>query len=104
MPFEHYQLTEYQHKSLVQVANGKTPLVFTIEINPDDDEATVARLDKQEAELRELAQLGLLKDVTGSLAEHIASTKLQSGRGYKAFMITNTGYDMFYGPRKPTTH
>lgn len=100
MPHEHYQLTEFQHKTLMAVANGSNPVAFVVEAIPEDDAETVARLNKQVEEMNDLVQLGFLKDVSGKMAEAVLATKLKAGRGYKPYLITDIGFDMFNSPQK----
>lgn len=91
-----YQLTEFQYDNLKKVANGNTPLVILVEAIPSDDDKTRERLNKQIEDIRDLVTLGMFKDMTGSFAEKIASQKLEAGRGFLVFLITDIGYDMFH--------
>lgn len=100
MPHEHYQLSQFQYDTILMAANGKVPIVSAVEVAPEDDAETVVRLNKQLTELDDMVQLGFFKDVSGKMVEHITATKMKAGRGYKAYLITDIGFDMFNGSQK----
>lgn len=100
MAHEHYQLSQFQYDTMIGVANGDVPTVAVLEAAPDDDPEATARLDKQLSEVGDLVQLGFLKDISGKMIEHITATKMKAGRGYKAYLITEIGFDMFNGSKK----
>jgi hypothetical protein len=96
MTYEHYQLTDFQHASIMAAANTANPLVMAIQSKPTDDAETVTRLDKQVREIEDMVQLGFLKDTTGKILEAVTGMELQTGRKITAYLITDTGFDMFH--------
>lgn len=100
MAHDHYQLSQFQYDTILSAANGKNPIVVVLETAPGDDAEAVIRLEKQISEVGDMVQLGFLKDVSGKMIENITATKLKTGRGYKAYLITDIGFDMFNGSQK----
>ncbi len=96
MPYEHYQLTDFQYESIMKAANGASPLVMLIQSLVSDDPETITRLDKQTREIEDMVQLGFIKDTTGKILEITNAMELKTGRKVKAYMITDTGFDMFH--------
>lgn len=103
MPYEHYQLTDFQYQSILNAANTQSPLVMVISSKEGDDSETVTRLEKENNEIEDMVQLGFLKDTTGKLLKATTAMEIQLGRKVKAYIITDTGFDMFhdFGKRLP---
>jgi hypothetical protein len=95
-----FQLSEFQYDNMVEKANGKSPLLIVLEALETDEPDLKERLERQVREVKELEILGFVKDKTGTFLEKITSHKLQTGRGYLVYIITDNGFDMFHGTNK----
>lgn len=95
-----YELSKFQYDSLVRMANKEHQLLMAVEPVEADDEETKNRLTKQLDEAHDLVSLGLAEDKTGSLVEMVTAAKMKAGRGMEVYIITQMGFDMFYGVQR----
>lgn len=98
--YEHYQLTQFQHDVVMNAANSKNPLVMMLSPKEGDDADTTARLERQNREITDMVGLGFFKDTTGKILETVTDMELKTGRTIKAFILTDTGFDMFHKDEK----
>lgn len=95
MPADIYQLSEYQFKVLKDIAPGKGQAIVLPELLGTDPEDVVKHVSEHRADLEDLIVLGLMEDLTSSMLEPIIKQRIETGRGYDIYGITDIGRRMF---------
>jgi hypothetical protein len=95
MAAEIYELNDFQYQSMYRLANLEHQLLMSIDVKEEDDEATKTRLTINREKCYDLVGLGLVEDKTGDFAEQITASAMKIGRGYRVFLPTPIGQQMF---------
>jgi hypothetical protein len=92
---EIYQLNDFQLTQLILSTSGLNPILALLDIAPEDDAELKEKLNRYSADMEALISIGLLQDVSESMAERIENTRMQVGRGYRALVPTKEALRMF---------
>ena len=95
MAAEIYTMNDFQYQSMYRLANLEHQLLMSIDVKEEDDEPTKARLTANREKCYDLVGLGFVEDKTGDFAEQITASAMKVGRGYKVFLVTPMGQQMF---------
>jgi hypothetical protein len=89
------QLTEFQHVSLLECANGMCDNYMLVRPNAADTAEQIKLWSKNNKETDALVQMGLLANVSEEFCDQIDAHFRASGRVFRMFRITTQGKAMF---------
>jgi hypothetical protein len=92
---EIYQLNDFQLSQLIVSTSGHSPILALLETIPEDEPELTEKLNRYTRDMEALITIGLLQDISESVAERIESTRVQIGRGYRALLPTKEALLMF---------
>lgn len=95
-----YELSEDLYDTLIVAANGDSPTFALLEPREDEEPERRKRLNREMAEIEDLIQMDLLKDVSDNWAPQIAVCKIQYGFSYRVVTMTEMAMMMFTKGRK----
>lgn len=96
MPSSIYHLTEFQFKNLDNAANNsQTTVLAILDTHPTDSLENLRVLEKNQREMQDLVNLGLMRDISESFSDSINEHLAKGERGYKIVILTDEGLKMF---------
>lgn len=98
------QITEFQMRSLQDVAQSNCPYYFLVGPCELDTPEFRTRLENNNRETDELVALGMLENISLQFGPQAYQTKRESGRDLRAFQITLMGRLLFCASRPVTVH
>ncbi len=95
MPADIYQLSAYQFRVLKDIAPDKGQAIVLPELIGTDPDDVVKHVSEHRADIQDLIVLGFMEDLTSQMLEAITKQRIEKGRGYEIYGITDIGKRMF---------